>query len=109
MLASLQLAPAFVELAVIAEVSVVIDAVVVSAAPLSFLLHAATAMAATARVTTLNRDTSIVRPSQGSGKNRSVHRRRYSPLVGDQGKNRTHAGPFPMALERCRLSTGASG
>jgi len=53
----------YAELAAIAEVSVamVLDAAVVSAAPLSFLLHAATAMAATARVATFNRVVIIVR------------------------------------------------
>src|ERR1700737_4763230 len=55
--------PALAELVAIAEVSVVavLDAAVVSAAPLSFLLHAATAAAATARVATLKR-VAIVRP-----------------------------------------------
>jgi hypothetical protein len=53
-----------VELAAIAEVSVVVvlDAAVVSAAPPSFFPHPATAMAATARVATFNRDINIVRP-----------------------------------------------
>jgi len=53
-----------VELAAIAEVSVVLvlAAAVVSAAPLSFLLHPATAITATARVATFNRGTTIVRP-----------------------------------------------
>jgi hypothetical protein len=43
------------------SVAIVLDAAVVSAAPLSLLLHAATAMAATARVATLNRGVIIVR------------------------------------------------
>jgi hypothetical protein len=53
-----------VELAAIDEVSavIVLDAALVSAALLSFLLHAATAMAATARNATFDRDPNIVRP-----------------------------------------------
>jgi hypothetical protein len=64
MFASLQLPPVLVELAAIAEVSVavILDAAAVSTALLSFLLHAATAIAATARVATLMRESSIVRP-----------------------------------------------
>src|SRR6202022_3311611 len=62
-LASVQ-PPGLVELAAIAEVSVVavlVGAVVFAALP-SFLLHAATAIAASARVATLKRFAAIVRP-----------------------------------------------
>src|SRR4030088_1410576 len=66
-LASVQ-PPVLVELAAIAEVSVaiVLDTAVVSVALLSFLLHAAAATAATARVATFNRVVIIVRLLPGS-------------------------------------------
>jgi hypothetical protein len=64
MLASLQLPPALVELAVIVDVSevMVLDAAVVSVVPVSFLAHAPIVTAMAVRAATLNLATTIVRP-----------------------------------------------
>jgi hypothetical protein len=81
-----------VELAVIAEVSVVVvlDAVLVSAAPLFFLPHAATARTVTDTITTFNRDKTIVSPPPRVKKQPLRSSRRVGFFVGDQGKKRTH-------------------
>jgi hypothetical protein len=81
-----------VELAVIAEVSVVVvvDAAAVSAAPLSFLLHAAMAIAVNTRVTIFNRDKTIVSPHPRVTKQPLRSSSRRWLFGGDQGKKCTH-------------------
>jgi hypothetical protein len=72
-LASLKLPPVLVELAAIVDVSavMVLDAAVVSAAPVSFLAHAPTVSAAAVRAATLNLATTIL-PSLPKIKNKPL-------------------------------------